>query len=152
MKSKKSPHACHEVEIHYKRPLFDEMPKVKSQEDSSRILKSFCNPKQLDHKEYFWVMLLTNANCLLGISNTSCGTIKSTIISIVEILQLAINTNASAIIVAHNHPSGKLIPSQKDIQLTNKIKEACELFDIKLLDHLIITSESYLSFADEGLV
>lgn len=67
-------------------------------------------------------------------------------------MQVALKSNSSSIILAHNHPSGNLTPSSQDKEITNKIKEAGRFLDIPVLDHLVITSESYFSFADEGLI
>jgi len=67
-------------------------------------------------------------------------------------MQVAINSNASGIILAHNHPSGNLKASQDDLNITKKVKEAAKLFDINLLDHLIVTTDGYYSLSDEGLM
>ena len=77
---------------------------------------------------------------------------QNTIHYIKIILKEAIEKTASGIIVCHNHPSGNMKPSQSDIKLTNKLKEACKLVDIPLLDHVIVSFSSYYSFADEGLL
>ena len=68
------------------------------------------------------------------------------------ILQTALKVHASGIILSHNHPSGNLRPSEPDKQITSKIKEACKVLDLHLLDHIILTEESYYSFTDEGLL
>lgn len=143
---------CSEIEIHYKRPLFSEMKTIATAQDVNTILRSYINPKLIDVKEFFWVVFLSRANCVLGISTINCGDVHGVTVNIREILQLTLLTHASQIIVAHNHPSGKLIPSKKDEKITNKIAEGVVLFDVKLLDHLIITSESFLSFANEGMM
>lgn len=143
---------CSEVEIHYKRPLFSEMKTIATAQDVNTILRSYINPKLIDVKEFFWVVFLSRANCVLGISTINCGDVHGVTVNIREILQLTLLTHASQIIVAHNHPSGKLKPSKKDEDITKKIADGVALFDVKLLDHLIITSESFLSFANEGIL
>lgn len=139
---------CNEIEIHYKRPIFNSHNKVSSSEDSERFFRSFIDEKRIDYKEFFWVMLLTNANQIIGISEIAVGNTTGVSINIKEIYQLALLANATAIIVAHNHPSGKLVPSEADRKLTRKLTDASKLLDITLLDHLILTSEGFVSFSD----
>lgn len=142
----------YEVQLHYKRPIFSSMKSISNAKDANTILKQFINLNQIDVKEFFWVIFLTRANRILGISTIGCGNASGVIVNIKEIFQLTLSTNASQIIVAHNHPSGKLIPSENDKHITQKLKEGLLLFDAQLLDHLIITSESFLSFADQGIL
>jgi len=148
---KPQPH-IHEIEIHYKRPVFDTQKSVSCHEDSYRILRELINPNTIDYKEEFWLLLLSNANQVLHVAKISTGTSRATIVSISEIMQLALKVHSHALILAHNHPSGKLKASEADIAITRKVADTAELLDLKLLDHLIITSESYLSFVQEGLL
>lgn len=143
---------CQEVEIHYRRPLFDEMIRIKGHEDVDQTLRKYIDLNKIDLKEFFWVMLLTNSNSVLGISEIGIGCIKGVVTKIHEIFQLVILSNASALIVAHNHPSGKLVASKNDIEVTKKIKKLSKLLSVEFLDHLIITSEGYLSLAQEHLL
>jgi DNA repair protein RadC len=107
----------------------------------------------IDHVERFYAILLNRANQVLGIQLVSIGGTTGTVADPKVIFQAAIKTNACSIIIAHNHPSGNLKPSEADIKLTKKIKEAGSFLDISVLDHLIITSdEKYYSFADEGMI
>ncbi len=106
----------------------------------------------MEHKEYFYVLLLNRANKILGYYQVSSGGISGTVVDQRIVFQAALKANASSLILAHNHPSGQLRPSQADIDLTRKIKAAGEIMDISVLDHLIMTEESYYSFADEGLI
>ncbi|MCY1720163.1 JAB domain-containing protein [Prolixibacteraceae bacterium Z1-6] len=106
----------------------------------------------IDYIENFAVLLLSRGNKILGIRNISTGGQSGTVVDVKVILQAALKANASSIICLHNHPSGTLKASEADIRITEKIKKASTLLDISLLDHLIITSESYLSMADEGLM
>ena len=104
--------------------------------------------RDLDHEES-WILLLNGAHLPLAKKMITVGTIKSTQIDHRRIIKEALLTNATAIILFHNHPSGTPVPSVADINETNKLRKACDIFDISLLDHIILTDESYYSFADE---
>ena len=104
--------------------------------------------RDLDHEES-WILLLNGAHLPLAKKMITVGTIKSTQIDHRRIIKEALLTNATAIILFHNHPSGTPVPSVADINETNKLKKACDIFDISLLDHIILTDESYYSFAEE---
>jgi DNA repair protein RadC len=97
-------------------------------------------------------MLLNRSNRVLGISCISKGGISGTVVDLKIILQTALKANASGLIVSHNHPSGNLTASREDVKVTEKLKSACQLLDLSLLDHLIISEEGYFSFADEGIL
>jgi len=139
-----------QIEIHYQRPHLQEMYHISCAEDADTILRKYINPQQLDLRECFWVILLSNANRVLAISEVATGSTRGVQTNLKYIFQLALLTNASAIIVAHNHPSGNLDFSKRDVSETKKIKRLATLMDITLLDHIIITSESFVSFAQEG--
>ena len=104
----------------------------------------------LSHEE-FWVLTLNRANKVISKHFVSKGGLSNTIVDVRLIMKNAVDDLASGIILAHNHPSGNLTPSESDKQITEKIKAAAQLFDITLLDHLIITDDNYFSFADNGL-
>ncbi|QHI38066.1 hypothetical protein IMCC3317_34500 [Kordia antarctica] len=142
----------HEIELHYVRPLFEEMQYIRSSKSVNEMIRQYANPKQLDVKEHFWTIFLNNANGVVGIAEIGTGSCTSVIIHTKHIFQLALLTNASAIIVVHNHPSGKLSISRADKGITKKLCNAGDLIDVRVLDHLIITSESYISLADENLM
>jgi DNA repair protein RadC len=97
-------------------------------------------------------MLLNRANKVLGIAQISQGGISGTVTDVRIILQYALKANASGIILCHNHPSGNTEPSESDLRITSKLKDAALVNDINLLDHLIITSEGYYSMADMGCI
>lgn len=103
-------------------------------------------------QEVFAVVFLNQANRIIHFETISSGGLTGTVADPRIILKKALDEQAVSIILCHNHPSGNLQPSQADRDLTNKIKEAARLFDIKLLDHIIVSTEGYLSFADEGLL
>jgi DNA repair protein RadC len=105
----------------------------------------------LNHEE-FWILLLDRGNKILDSFMISQGGISGTVIDVRIILKKAIEKQASAIILCHNHPSGTRQASDADLKITRKINEAAKLMDISVLDHIIIAQNSYLSFADEGML
>lgn len=149
MKHKKRP-GCHEVTIHYKRPLYRSRPKVNSSEDAYKYIKMIIDKNRLDYAETFYVLTLTNANHLLTVSYVGLGNAKGVVVNKKEIFQTCLLLNAVNFVVAHTHPSGMLEPSQTDIKMTTELKKGAKLLDLELLDHLIITSEGYYSLADKG--
>lgn len=102
--------------------------------------------------EEFWVMFLNRANARLSIHSISEGGQSGTVVDPKKIFKLALEQNAASIVLCHNHPSGSLKPSDADIKLTKKLKEAGQMLDMPVLDHLIIGDEKYFSFADEGIL
>jgi DNA repair protein RadC len=106
---------------------------------------------ELPHEE-FWILYLNNANKIIEKVQISKGGITGTLVDVRITLRKALELGATSLILAHNHPSGNLNPSEADKQLTNKLKIAGESLDIKVLDHIIVTEKSYFSFADEGLM
>lgn len=105
----------------------------------------------LPHEE-FWIIYLDNSNKILQKSQLSKGGITGTLVDVRLVFKSALELGATAIILAHNHPSGGLKPSQADKQLTQKLIQGGKSLDIKVLDHLIVTQKSYFSFADEGIL
>src|SRR5688572_24701677 len=105
----------------------------------------------LPHEE-FWILYLNNSNKIIKSAQLSKGGITGTIVDVRLAFKEALQLGAVGIILAHNHPSGTLKPSQADIQLTKKLKMAGESLDIKVLDHLIVTEKAYFSFADENML
>lgn len=141
-----------EIEILYKNKVKQsEMPRVKSSQDAFNYLLDIWSP-QIDRLEEFIVLCLNRANKVLGWSKISSGGLSGTVADPKVIFQVALKSTSSSIIIAHNHPSGNLKPSENDIQLTKKLKSAGEFLDLTVLDHLIICSDGYYSFADESLM
>ena len=103
-------------------------------------------------KEYFYFVLLNRANEVIGYHKLSEGGISGTVADIRLAYSTAIKCLASGMILCHNHPSGNIKPSQADIKLTQKFKEASKILDIGLLDHIILTETGHFSFADEGML
>jgi DNA repair protein RadC len=127
--------------------------RITSSKDAYRLLFDSWNKNTIEHFEEYKLLLLNQSNAVLGILSVSKGGISGTVTDIRLIFQAALKTNASGIIICHNHPSGNSLPSESDRKITQKIKEAGSLMDIQLLDHLIILQvEGYYSFADEGVL
>jgi DNA repair protein RadC len=126
----------------------DEKVKITASRDAYNVIR----PHLMDlHHEAFWVVLVNRANRVIRAQQVSQGGVAGTVADPKIIFNCAIQHFASGIIVAHNHPSGNLSPSQADIDLTKKLKEGGRLLEIQVLDHLIIAGQKYFSFADEGL-
>lgn len=106
---------------------------------------------ELPHEE-FWIVFLNNSNSVLHAGQLSKGGITGTLVDVRLVLKQALELGAVGLILAHNHPSGTLRPSEADKQITQKLKQASLALDIKVLDHLIITQKEYFSFADENIL
>lgn len=126
--------------------------KISNSRESYSLITNHWNLDTIEMLEEVKVILLNKANKVLGIFDLSKGGISSSIIDVKIVLSIALKTLASGIIIVHNHPSANLTPSKADIDITQKLKSACDIMEILLLDHLIITKEDYLSFADDGLL
>lgn len=125
----------------------------RKQISSSRSVFEYFQPiiGELPHEE-FWILYLNNSNRIIKSDQLSKGGITGTLVDVRLVYKEALQVGAVSIILAHNHPSGTLKPSQSDIQLTKKLKLAGDNLDIKVLDHLIVTEKAYFSFADENLL
>ena len=106
---------------------------------------------ELPHEE-FWIIYINNSNTIVQTLQLSKGGITGTLVDVRLVLKNALEVGATAIILAHNHPSGALRASEADKQITQKLKTAGESLDIRILDHVIVTDKAYFSFADEGLL
>jgi DNA repair protein RadC len=142
-----------EIKLSYRAKVKpSERPQVTSSTNSYNVLKASWDTGKIEFVEQFKVMLLNRANRVLGIYELSTGGVAGTVADPKLIFVAALKACASSIVLCHNHPSGNLKPSAADLQLTKKMKAGGELLDIAVLDHIIITSESYYSLADEGLL
>ena len=138
-----------EVELLYRPKIkASERPLITQSKDAYHLLAGGWNFSRPDVPEEFKALLLSQANRVLGLYHFTKGGIAD----VKLLLAAAIKSNCTAIILCHNNPTGNLIPSETDKELTLKIYEAAKLFDIRLLDHLIVNSQGYMSFADEGLL
>ena len=119
---------------------------------SSKMVFEIMQPiiGELPHEE-FWIIYLNNSNKIISKSQLSKGGITGTLVDVRIVFKTALEMGATALILCHNHPSGTLVPSDADKQITRKLKLAGESLEIKVLDHLIVTEASYFSFADEGI-
>ncbi len=126
-----------------------ELKKITSSNSVFEVMQPLIG--ELPHEE-FWILYLNNSNKILKSHQLSKGGITGTVVDVRLVFKEALQVGAVAVILAHNHPSGTLKPSQADIQLTKKLKSAGENLDIKVLDHLIVTEKAYFSFADENML
>lgn len=125
------------------------VPKISCSNDVFEIIRPLIGDLE---QEEFWVLYLNNANKVIYKKQISIGGKTGTLVDVRIVFKFGLEQGAVSIILCHNHPSGNLKPSQADINLTKKIKEAGVIMEIKLLDHLIVTEKDYFSFADEGLL
>jgi DNA repair protein RadC len=139
------------LELGRRRRLEDALAlaKVTSSKEVFEILQPLIG--ELKHEE-FWVLYLNNSNKIIHKYQLSKGGITGTVVDTRMVFKKAFELSATALIIAHNHPSGTLKPSEADKKLTQKIKTAGETLDIKIIDHLIITEKAYFSFADQNIL
>ncbi|SDL70665.1 DNA repair protein RadC [Daejeonella rubra] len=142
-----------EVQLSY-TPKFkrSELPIISEARDAYNVLLEHWDMKTINLIEHFYVLLLSRSNKLLGIYEVSKGGFAGTVVDPKIIFIAALKGCASTIILAHNHPSGNLKPSQSDISITKRLIEAGRILDLPVVDHLIVTEDGYLSFAEEGLL
>ncbi|MFC4478983.1 MULTISPECIES: JAB domain-containing protein [Flavobacterium] len=140
-----------EIQLVYKTKVkAAERPYISSSRSVYQLALQCWNPGTIEFFEQFKVLLLNQSNKVLGLYEVSSGGIAGTVVDLRLIFAAALKANAVSLIMIHNHPSGQTRPSGADIQITRKVKEAGKILDVTLLDHLIITPETYYSFADEG--
>jgi DNA repair protein RadC len=142
-----------EIQLTYKSNVKpSQRPRISGSRDAFNILKENWDHGKIEFVEQFKAMFTNRANRVLGILDVSTGGVTGTVADPRVIFAAGIKAGACGVIVAHNHPSGNLLASQSDIELTKRLKEAGKILEIQLLDHVIVTSEGYFSFADEGLI
>jgi DNA repair protein RadC len=141
-----------EIEVSY-NPVVkpSEMVKISCSLDAERIFRSIWS-NTINLKESFYVLNLNRTNKVLGYQLISIGEISGTVVDPKCIFQVTLKINSTGLIIAHNHVSGNPEPSDADIKITSKIKNAGELLDVALLDHLILLPEGYTSLVDEGIL
>ncbi len=140
-----------EIQVTYRNPIKNRW-KITCSDDAYVIFSANWNLDTIDYREEFKMLALNRANEVLGIFNVSSGGTAGTVADPKIIFGAALKAHSSSIIVAHSHPSGNLTPSDADIKLTQKLKEAGQTLDLPVLDHLIITSSHFYSFADHGVL
>ena len=140
-----------EIQVSYTPSLLVDMS-IKNSKKSFELMLNEWEQETLQMQEEVKILLLNRNNKVLGIYSLAKGGLTPCVVDVRIILSIALKTLATGIILVHNHPSGNLKPSQADLDITKKLKNSCDLLDISLLDHLIITKDNYFSFADEGLI
>lgn len=140
-----------EIQLKY-RPTKSMVTKISNSNDAYNCFLALWNNNTLELQEEFKILLLNRANEILGIYTLSVGGMAGTVVDLRLLFAVAIKSAAHSFIMAHNHPSGTLKPSEPDKRLFRKVKQAAEFLDVQVLDNLIITKDAYLSFADEGIV
>jgi len=139
-----------EIQLKYKTNFDPESsPRIKVSKDAYKVFLQMWSDN-IQFVEEFNILLLNRSNYVIGFSNVSKGGIAGTVVDAKVIFSAAILAGASSIILAHNHPSGGLRPSQADLDITQKLKTGAKALDIMILDSLIITPHKYYSFVDEG--
>lgn len=147
------PTTVSEIGLVYKSKVAPkDRPTLRSSADAASVFRQYWNPDTIELQEEMKVLYTNQRLQVLGLYHAFTGGISSTEVDIRLILVAALRLGASGIFLCHCHPSGNLIPSGSDRELTRKIKEAARLHNIRLNDHIIITAESYYSFTDEGLI
>jgi DNA repair protein RadC len=143
-----------EIKVSYKGKIkTSKSEAIKNSEEVVKLLIENWDSDTIGFYESFKVLLLNNSNKIKGVYELSSGGITGTMVDIRILFAVILKTVSVGVILVHNHPSGKLKPSEADKNLTMKIKKAAEIFDINVLDHLIIVPDgSYFSFSDNGLL
>ncbi len=142
-----------EVTLSYRPSIKpSQRPKVKKPIEAYRIFLEHWNPDKIYLAEQCYMMLLNVRGSVLGIVELSSGGISGTVVDLKMVFATALKACANAIIIAHNHPSGEVSPSEQDKSITKRLAEAGNILQIELADHLIITPEEFFSFSNEGLL
>ena len=142
-----------EVQVSYKPDYnINERPKITSSQQTYCLLKQQWDLGKIAFLEEFKVILLNRSNHVLGIVDISMGGVSGTYVDPKVVFAVALKGNASGIILTHNHPSGSIRPSEADIKLTKRLVECGKLLDINVWDHIILSENSYYSFADDGMM
>ncbi len=142
-----------EIELVYKMTVKPSgRPIIRSSNDAAGLLSAAWDKDKIDFVEQFKILLLNTGHRVLGLVDISSGGVAGTLADIKLIFSAALKANATSIILSHNHPSGNPRPGKMDKQVTNRLQLAGELLDVKVIDHIIVSSEGYYSFADEGII
>jgi DNA repair protein RadC len=123
--------------------------KITTSESAEKFIRQFYGD-DLEIFESFFILLLNRANETIGYAKISQGGIVGTVVDKKILLKYVVESLASGIILAHNHPSGNTNPSQADLNITKDLQQLCNLVDSTVLDHVILTADSFYSFADNG--
>jgi DNA repair protein RadC len=134
-----------------KDPTNFERVKITSSQDSADYIRQFYSD-DIEIFESFFILLLNRQNKTIGYAKISQGGVAGTVVDAKIVLKYIVDTLASAVILCHNHPSGNLNPSTQDLEITKKLSQAAKLVDSQVIDHIILTPDSFYSFADNGLI
>lgn len=146
---KKSMYTIHEMELTYLPKYSAEEDKINSSKSAYELLMKIYNPNTILCQEESIVIYMNRGNKISGVQKLSKGGVTGTIIDTRLILSTALKSLSTGIIISHNHPSGNKNPSENDLMITSKLRHACDLLDIKLLDHIIVTKDNgFYSFTD----
>lgn len=137
------------ISVYVRRQSPVDLPKISSSAEAYELLKNNFFDLSVEH---FYTIYLNRANRVIGVKKISEGGVSGTVADPKVILKEALLLNASCLILAHNHPSGNMRPSESDLHLTRKLKTAATAMDMSVLDHLIISTGTFYSFADEGQI
>jgi DNA repair protein RadC len=142
-----------EVQLSYKSNVpVKQRPQIQNSGEAVQVFRKFWDEDTIELQESFMIMLMNRANRVIGIYKVSQGGLTGTVVDIRIVFVAALKAAAGSMILAHNHPSGNLKPSEADKTLTNKLRDAGKLLEIQVLDHIILSTEGFFSFADEGIM
>ncbi len=139
-----------ELTLKFKGAKKSELRQIKTSRDCADIMREIFNADTFDWFEEFVMVCLNQAQKVIGFYKVSSGGMTATLADLRIIATVALNSAATHVVIAHNHPSGSIRPSDADKSLTQRVKDGLALLDIKLIDHIILTDESFFSFSDEG--
>lgn len=140
-----------EIQVTY-HPYKMSQTKLTNSSDVVEIIRTFWDNRIIEMQEEVKILFVNSSNTIIGFYSLSKGGITSSLVDIRLILSVALKCLATGLILLHNHPGGNLNPSSADLAIVKKLKTACKLLDMALLDSIIITKESYTSFNDEGFL
>lgn len=141
-----------EVKMTYKRNDTIQRTKVMTSHDLFLAALKIIDDDVLDYSEEMWVLFLDTRNYMTAYMNVSKGGAASMSVDVKQIIQAALMTNSAGIALFHNHPSGETSPSRHDDTMTKAVKRSCEMMDLRLCDHVILTRDKYYSYADKGRI
>lgn len=144
-------HKISEIQVSYNTAIKNKITVTDSSIAFNALLNTW-NINTIELQEEFKVLLLNRANIILGVYPLSKGGVTSTVVDLKLLFAVTLKCNASGIILSHNHPSGNLQPSELDKEITERIKKISKILDIIVLDHLIISKDTFYSFAENGLL
>jgi len=138
-----------EVQLKYKKARTENRVDIRSSRDAYNVLKGLIG-EHIHHQEVFAVMYLTKSNTIMWTEIINVGSQSSCTVDVKALVKRALIGGCAAVIVSHNHPSGKTGPSHNDKRMTADIKKGLDYFDISMLDHIIVCDNDYYSFSDNG--